>query len=96
MAGCLRAEQLMKELAGLTASPSSHASVYNASQPDRWLLKLHAAGHTPYAGDEFTLLFKVPDNYPVEAPEVMLFGNVPVHPYVCTNGHICLSIRYQH
>lgn len=33
------------------------------------------------------------DNYPFDSPEVTFIGsNIPIHPHVYSNGHICLSI----
>lgn len=37
--------------------------------------------------------FRFPDEYPFTSPEVIFIGdNIPVHPHVYSNGHICLSI----
>ncbi|KAK6751512.1 hypothetical protein RB195_003107 [Necator americanus] len=51
-----------------------------------------AAG-TSYEGEKFSLQFRFTQQYPVNSPEVMYVGeNIPVHPHVYSNGHICLSI----
>lgn len=31
---------------------------------------------------------------PIESPEVLFIGNVPVHEHIYSNGFICLSILY--
>lgn len=48
---------------------------------------------TLYEGEHFQLLFKFNNKYPFDSPEVTFIGpNIPVHPHVYSNGHICLSI----
>lgn len=48
---------------------------------------------TLYEGEHFQLLFKFNNKYPFDSPEVTFVGpNIPVHPHVYSNGHICLSI----
>lgn len=48
---------------------------------------------TLYEGEAFTLQFKFGPKYPFDSPEVVFAGeNVPVHPHIYSNGHICLSI----
>ncbi|XP_021943910.1 probable ubiquitin-conjugating enzyme E2 W-B [Folsomia candida] len=57
--------------------------------------RLQITGPTPslYANEEFTLSFKFSQKYPFESPEVIFTGdNIPVHPHIYSNGHICLSI----
>uniref|UniRef100_A0A1I8BQD5 UBIQUITIN_CONJUGAT_2 domain-containing protein n=1 Tax=Meloidogyne hapla TaxID=6305 RepID=A0A1I8BQD5_MELHA len=47
----------------------------------------------PPTGEIFQLQFKFDDQYPFSSPEVTFIGeNIPVHPHVYSNGHICLSI----
>jgi ubiquitin-protein ligase len=31
---------------------------------------------------------------PIESPEVLFIGHVPVHEHIYSNGFICLSILY--
>lgn len=41
----------------------------------------------------FLFQFRFPDEYPFSSPEVIFIGdNIPIHPHVYSNGHICLSI----
>ena len=48
---------------------------------------------TLFEGEVFTLSFKFGPKYPFDSPEVIFVGeNIPVHPHVYSNGHICLSI----
>ncbi len=48
---------------------------------------------TLYDGETFILSFKFGPKYPFDSPEVVFKGdNIPVHPHIYSNGHICLSI----
>lgn len=38
--------------------------------------------------------FTFNNNYPIESPEVIFVGDVPVHEHIYSNGHICISILY--
>merc|ERR1712127_872779 len=58
-----------------------------------WVIDFIGAADTLYDGELFKLKFKFPKRYPFESPAVMFSGNnIPVHPHVYGNGHICLSI----
>ncbi|KAA0198468.1 hypothetical protein HAZT_HAZT004582 [Hyalella azteca] len=56
---------------------------------------------TLYEGERFQLLFKFTSKYPFDSPEMVRIvnnlvtfvgENIPVHPHIYSNGHICLSI----
>ena len=50
---------------------------------------------TLFDGENFNLQFKFGPKYPFDSPEVMFIGDdIPVHPHIYSNGHICLSILY--
>ncbi|VVC38679.1 Ubiquitin-conjugating enzyme E2,Ubiquitin-conjugating enzyme/RWD-like [Cinara cedri] len=54
---------------------------------------MQGAEGTIYDKEHFQLQFKFGPSYPFESPEVIFVGqNIPVHPHVYSNGHICLSI----
>uniref|UniRef100_A0A0N5DTG8 UBC core domain-containing protein n=1 Tax=Trichuris muris TaxID=70415 RepID=A0A0N5DTG8_TRIMR len=56
-------------------------------------VSLGGASGTLYDGETFKLQFTFDRNYPFTPPEVIFVGeNIPVHPHVYTNGHICLSV----
>uniref|UniRef100_A0A914I8P5 UBC core domain-containing protein n=1 Tax=Globodera rostochiensis TaxID=31243 RepID=A0A914I8P5_GLORO len=58
-----------------------------------WTLILEGARNTVYEGEIFQLQFRFGDDYPFSPPEVLFTGeNIPEHPHVYSNGHICLSI----
>lgn len=59
----------------------------------RWVVDVAGAAGTLYEGETFKLQFKFGSRYPFDSPEVIFLPpNVPVHPHVYSNGHICLSI----
>ncbi|TRY99670.1 hypothetical protein DNTS_027991 [Danionella cerebrum] len=58
-----------------------------------WFIDMEGAPGTLYEGEKFQLLFKFSSRYPFDSPQVMFTGeNIPIHPHVYSNGHICLSI----
>ncbi|KAI8036969.1 hypothetical protein M5D96_010285 [Drosophila gunungcola] len=58
-----------------------------------WKINIKGFEGTLYEGEDFQLLFKFNNKYPFDSPEVTFIGsNIPVHPHVYSNGHICLSI----
>jgi ubiquitin-conjugating enzyme E2 W len=58
-----------------------------------WTIEMCGPTDTLYDGERFTLSFKFGPKYPFDSPEVIFVGdNIPVHPHVYSNGHICLSI----
>ncbi|KAJ8974599.1 hypothetical protein NQ317_019344 [Molorchus minor] len=58
-----------------------------------WIINMHGAPGTLYEGEVFQLQFKFSNKYPFDSPEVTFVGNnIPIHPHVYSNGHICLSI----
>lgn len=64
--------------------------------PDSWILQIKGADDTLYSNETFNIQFKFTDRYPIESPEVVFVGVPPVHPHIYSNGHICLSILYDH
>ncbi|KAH9363545.1 hypothetical protein HPB48_005922 [Haemaphysalis longicornis] len=59
----------------------------------QWTVDMEGAKGTLYEGEKFQLTFKFSLKYPFQSPEVTFVEpNVPVHPHVYSNGHICLSI----
>ncbi|XP_060721830.1 ubiquitin-conjugating enzyme E2 W-like [Tachysurus vachellii] len=57
-----------------------------------WVIELKGLPRTLYEGQKFQLLFTFSSRFPFEPPQVMFTGeNIPVHPFVDSNGHIRLS-----
>lgn len=74
--------------------PGVHVDAELAGQNlTQWIVHMEGAKGTLYEGEQFQLQFKFSSKYPFDSPEVTFIGgNIPVHPHVYSNGHICLSI----
>lgn len=57
-----------------------------------WHVAFAGAAGTLYDGEQFTLRVRFSDEYPIDSPQVVFLGAVPVHPHIYSNGHICLNI----
>ncbi|KAG5305635.1 UBE2W enzyme, partial [Acromyrmex insinuator] len=88
--------RLQKELMSLIREPPPgvHVDAELAGQNlTQWIVHMEGAKGTLYEGEQFQLQFKFSSKYPFDSPEVTFIGeNIPVHPHVYSNGHICLSI----
>ncbi|XP_048487455.1 ubiquitin-conjugating enzyme E2 W isoform X1 [Plutella xylostella] len=88
--------RLQKELMSLMKEPPPGVTVdgEQASQNlTLWTVHMEGVPGTLYEGEKFVLQFKFTNKYPFDSPEVTFIGsNIPVHPHVYSNGHICLSI----
>ncbi|KAH9415152.1 ubiquitin-conjugating enzyme E2 W [Dermatophagoides pteronyssinus] len=89
-------KRLQKELMSLKKDPPTGVFVDEMKiEPDmsQWSIDIVCPKGTLYAEERFTLSFKFSSNYPFDSPEVTFIGtNIPIHPHVYSNGHICLSI----
>uniref|UniRef100_A0A915B0Q1 N-terminal E2 ubiquitin-conjugating enzyme n=2 Tax=Ascarididae TaxID=6250 RepID=A0A915B0Q1_PARUN len=91
-------KRLAKELQQLSLEPPAGVRVVTSGADDlcdlrTWTVTVDGAPNTLYAGEKFTLQFRFNEHYPFSSPEVVFIGdNIPVHPHVYSNGHICLSI----
>ncbi|ETW31329.1 hypothetical protein PFFCH_01229 [Plasmodium falciparum FCH/4] len=63
---------------------------------DKWIIQITGAENTLYSNETFQMQFKFTEKYPIESPEVIFLGQPPIHPHIYSNGHICLSILYDH
>ncbi|KAH8401883.1 hypothetical protein KR009_008511, partial [Drosophila setifemur] len=88
--------RLHKELMSLIKEPPPGVTVDTESVQQNlseWKINIKGFEGTLYEGEDFQLLFKFNNKYPFDSPEVTFIGsNIPVHPHVYSNGHICLSI----
>ncbi|CAG5120127.1 unnamed protein product [Candidula unifasciata] len=89
-------KRLQKELQAMTKDPPAGVSVNTnslSSSLSEWVVDIEGAPGTLYEGERFQLSFKFTSRYPFDSPQVMFLGpNIPVHPHIYSNGHICLSI----
>ncbi|SBT78937.1 ubiquitin-conjugating enzyme, putative [Plasmodium ovale] len=63
---------------------------------DKWIIQIKGAENTLYSNETFKMQFRFTEKYPIESPEVVFIGEPPIHPHIYSNGHICLSILYDH
>ncbi|XP_031563275.1 ubiquitin-conjugating enzyme E2 W-like [Actinia tenebrosa] len=86
-------KRLQKELCELQKKPPNGMKIHRESNLTKWIIELDGAQGTLYENEKFQLQFKFGSRYPFDSPEVTFVGsNVPVHPHIYSNGHICLSI----
>uniref|UniRef100_G3NE53 N-terminal E2 ubiquitin-conjugating enzyme n=1 Tax=Gasterosteus aculeatus aculeatus TaxID=481459 RepID=G3NE53_GASAC len=89
-------KRLQKELLAMQNDPPPGMTLNEKSVQNtitQWIVDMEGASGTLYEGEKFQLLFKFSSRYPFDSPQVMFTGeNIPVHPHVYSNGHICLSI----
>jgi len=65
----------------------------NGDDLSNWTIDMSGPPNTLYDGETFSLSFSFGPKYPFDSPVVVFQGdNIPVHPHVYSNGHICLSI----
>ncbi|KAM0688489.1 hypothetical protein COBT_000258 [Conglomerata obtusa] len=86
-------KRIQKEVAELLKNPLPNVRLSTNSMNDM-TVEITGADGTLYANEKYVLAFKLPKNYPIEAPEVIFVGNIPVNEHIYSNGHICLSILY--
>ena len=89
-------KRLLKELADLSKE-SIDGILFDSDRIStnllKWRIWVIGAEGTLYHGEKFELEFTFGNKYPFESPQVIFIGNnIPLHPHVYTNGHICLSI----
>jgi len=88
--------RLQKELMSMISDPPPGMKVDTeemGNELNHWLVRLQGAEGTLFEGENFMLQFKFGPKYPFDSPEVTFTGdNIPLHPHVYSNGHICLSI----
>ncbi|XP_028406367.1 ubiquitin-conjugating enzyme E2 W-like [Dendronephthya gigantea] len=95
MANETRNRRLHRELQQLTlnALPGIGVNDDTSTSLETWIVNLQGAAGTLYEGETFKLQFKFPAKYPFDSPQVIFVGSeIPIHPHIYSNGHICLSI----
>jgi len=90
-------KRLQKELKNLIESPPDGIKVgtetLEGSDMTTWIMDVEGPPDTLYEGEKYNLCFKFNDRYPFDSPIVTFVGeDIPEHPHVYSNGHICLSI----
>lgn len=86
-------KRLQKEISALIKNPLPNVKIAT-NDLSNIEIQILGASETLYENETYTLSFKMPKNYPIEAPEVIFVGEVPINEHIYSNGHICLSILY--
>ncbi|KAK9335091.1 ubiquitin-conjugating enzyme/RWD-like protein [Lipomyces starkeyi] len=89
-------KRLGRELSDLKTNPAVGISVFQADDFRIWLIDIQVMDDNPlYVGKTFRLQFRFTPTYPIEAPEVQFIRSlgreIPMHPHIYSNGHICLG-----
>ncbi|KAJ8033333.1 Ubiquitin-conjugating enzyme E2 W [Holothuria leucospilota] len=89
-------KRLQKELMQFQQEPPKGMTIDTESVSNTlttWIVHIEGAEGSLYHGEKFQLQFRFSNRYPFDSPEVMFVGSeIPVHPHIYSNGHICLSI----
>ncbi|GJY70248.1 probable ubiquitin-conjugating enzyme E2 18 [Tanacetum coccineum] len=84
--------RLQKELTEWQINPPSGFTHRVTDNLQRWVIEVNGAQGTIYANDKYQLQVDFPENYPMEAPQVIFLNPAPLHPHIYSNGHICLVL----
>lgn len=95
----LASKRLAKELSKLQEGLPPGITLVEAENFDTWLMDIRVMDDNPlYRDQTYRLKFKFPNNYPIEAPEVVFIPvpthniGIPLHPHIYSNGIICLDL----
>ncbi|PHT51129.1 putative ubiquitin-conjugating enzyme E2 16 [Capsicum baccatum] len=84
-------KRILVELAAWLIDPPLGFRLQLVDLDKRWTIEVHGAPGTLYANEIFQLQVDFPANYPFEAPQVMFLPQVPLNPFIYSDGHIDLA-----
>ncbi|KAG0676064.1 hypothetical protein C6P40_000522 [Pichia californica] len=93
-------KRILKELKEFSENHSSSDSllslVSSQDELDNIIININIKDNELYDSNRpFTLSYKINKNYPFTPPQIIFIGNnIPIHPHIYSNGHICLNILY--
>lgn len=91
-------KRILKEIKDLQKAASSDNTILLASNPDSLnnvLIDIYIPASIYNASTPFTISYIIGTNYPFSPPQIQFVGdNIPLHPHIYSNGHICLNILY--
>ncbi len=87
----LSANRLNSELKTIKSNPNL-ALEFDDNYPNIWYISFKGADKTLYENETFKLRFEFGENYPLQKPSVIFVENIPINPFVFSNGLICLDI----
>ncbi|KAL4577682.1 hypothetical protein LXL04_013793 [Taraxacum kok-saghyz] len=83
--------RIQKELVEWQVNPPSGFVHRVTDNLQRWVIEVYGAQGTIYADEKYQVQVDFPENYPMEAPQVIFLHPAPLHPHIYSNGHICLG-----
>ncbi|ODV92444.1 hypothetical protein CANCADRAFT_1034 [Tortispora caseinolytica NRRL Y-17796] len=95
----LASRRLGKELKNLKENPLTGIDVVESDGFETWSIDIQVldTDHPIYGrGQKYRLRFRFSPEYPIKAPIVVFertpAREVPIHPHIYSNGHICLDL----
>ncbi|OIV92699.1 hypothetical protein TanjilG_18050 [Lupinus angustifolius] len=88
----IASNRLQKELFEWQVNPPTGFKHKVTDNLQRWVIEVAGAPGTLYTNETYQLQVDFPENYPMEAPQVIFLNPAPLHPHIYSNGHICLEL----
>lgn len=93
-------KRILKESQALSREAHAGIEFIPTDEITHWFVNITANDNQLYTGKLFNLEIIIGDDYPIGPPRVQFVQDqnvvprveVPVHPHIYSNGHICLDI----